>query len=294
MNLEEIRAKLREAQGGKAKRVIWKPKAKHIVRLLPLPGEADITETILWHYGVDNGRKIFCPQTDGEDCAFCDLAQSLRSFRDVNGNEKSEAEKKSDWKAFQKIQAGTKYYAPIIVRKEGKDQTDEYEGPFWWEMSPKVREKLLTICANEDWNDAHEDGGGSRILTSPTQGLDLVVKLLKAGEAGNTTSFDATEVDERKKFTPLFKHKGEKAVTDLLESLPSLREGIKVATSVDVEKVFSTWEASLSSEESTGDGKDNLEHGSNNAEPALDGKKDVNEILAKIDLMLPKKPAVEG
>lgn len=285
MNIEEIKAKLKAAQNGKPTKAIWKPKSKHTVRLLPLPGEADITEVILWHYGVDDGRKMYCPATTGEQCSFCDLAQSLRGWRDADGNEKTEADRARDWEAFKKIQSATKYYAPIVVRK---DTEDEYEGPFWWEMTPKVRERLLTICADDDWNAQHKEDGGSRILTSLTQGLDLTVVLKKAGQDGNSTSYDLTEVTERKVFSTFFKSKGAKAAKEVLESIPDLKGAVQVVTSQQVEKVFASWEAGLSDggnkAESSG-----TEHGNPNAEKTLSGGKSVQEVLDKLDSLIPKE-----
>lgn len=292
MNIEEIRAKLKAAQGGKPAKLIWKPKGKHTVRLLALPGEADITETVLWHYGVDDGRKMYCPQTVGEDCPFCDLAQSLRGFRDANGNEKSQADKERDWQAFRKIQAATKYYAPIIIRKE--DAEDEFEGPLWWEMTPKTRERLLTICADDDWNDQHKDSGGSRILTSLTQGLDLTVQLKKAGQDGNSTSYDLTEVTERKVFSAFFKKKGKKAAEEVLGNVPALSDAFKAVTSVEAEKIFAKWEASLTDEDTKVDDNAGVEHGSNNAEGPLKGDKNVDDVLARLDSLIEERQTTKA
>lgn len=283
MNIEEIRKKLAAAQGNKPTKLIWKPKGEHTVRLLALPGEADITETVQWHYGVDEGRKMYCPQTTGDACPFCDLAQSLRGWRDANGNEKSEADRKRDWDAFRKIQAAVKYYAPCIVRKSG-GEPDDIEGAFWWEMTPKVREKLLTVCADDDYNADSKDGGGSRVLTSPTGGLDLIVKLKKAGTDGNKTSYDVTEVTERKRGTPIFKDKGKR-----VPELADLKSGLQVVTTAEAEKIFATWEASLGSEQTTDDSA-GTEHGSANGEQTLAGGKSVDEVINKLDSLLAGQP----
>ena len=292
MNIEDIRRKLKEAQGTKPQKLIWKPKGEHTVRMLALPGEDDITRTANWHYSVDDGRKMYCPSTDGDACPFCDVAQALRSWRDSDGNDKPEAQRKADFEAFKKIQSATKYYAPIIVRKTG-DDVDAYEGPLWWEMTAKTREKLLEICLNEDYNEDHVDGGGSRILTSTKKGLDLIVTLKKANTEGNKTSYDLTQVDERRKFSPLFKNKGEKDVKELLEGVPALTDAFKVVTTAEAEKIFANWEAQLTKEGAAQvDDKAGLERGSNgNAEGPLKGEKSVEDILAKLDSMLPQDQA---
>lgn len=288
MDINAIREKLKAAQGVKPARLIWKPKGTHTVRLIALPGEADITETVLWHYGVDEGRKMYCPQTTGDQCEFCDLAQSLRSWRDANGNEKSEADRKRDWDAFRNLQAATKYYAPVVVRKSAENP-DEVEGPFWWEMTPKVREQLLTICADDDYNAESKDGGGSRILTSLTEGHDLTVTLKKANTEGNKTSYDVTEVKERKRGTPFFKEKGKKAAEELIASLPDLKGGLQVVNSAQVQKIFVNWEASLANKPAEG-ADDNVgkEHGGANAEQTLTGGKSVEDVLKKLDSLIPQ------
>jgi hypothetical protein len=280
MNIEDIRKKLAAAQGNKPTRLIWKPKGEHTVRLMALPGEADITETVQWHYGVDEGRKMYCPQTTGDACPFCDLAQSLRGWRDAAGNEKSEADRKRDWDAFRKLQAAIKYYAPVIVRKAG-GEPDDIEGAFWWEMTPKVREKLLTVCADDDYNADSKDGGGSRVLTSPTNGLDLIVKLKKAGTDGNKTAYDMTEVTERKRGTTMFKDKSRKA-----PELAVLQGALEIVSTAQAEKIFASWEASLGSEPAATDDNAGTEHGSANGEKALSGKASVEDVISKLDSLI--------
>ncbi len=295
MDINEIRAKLKGLEGGRPQKLIWKPKDEHTVRLLPLPGEADITEAVNWHYGVDEGRKLYCPSTVGDACAFCDLGQVLRSWKDDKGRDKQEADRKRDWDWFKKIQAANKHYAPIIVRKAG-GHVDDFEGPFWWEMSPKTRERLLTIASNDDYNEEHADGGGSRILTSLTHGLDLIVTLKKAGQTGNQTTFDLTEVDERRKCSPRFKERGKKAAEEVLKGMPPLSEAIKTATTADAEKAFRSYEASLSGDAPPPDASSGVEHGpaTNSSENALSGGKSVEEILKKLDSLIPQKQQQQG
>jgi len=279
INLQELKNKLKKIQEKKPARVIWKPTDEHSVRVLPLPGEEDLAEIVKWHYGVDQGRKMYCPTTVGDECPFCLLGQYLKSWRDENGREKSEAERKRDWEWYKKIEPATKHYAPIVVRK--KDSTD-VEGPFWWEMTPKVYASLIKICADDDYNEDHPEGGVFRILTSLEHALDLTVILKKRGEKGNTTNFDLTEVEERKKFSPIFKG-DRKAAEELVKKITPLADVHKVVTTEEAEKIFATWKTSM--DESPADESAGGEMDYNGEKPATGGS-DTDDVIAQLTQMI--------
>ena len=168
MDINAIRAKLKGFEEGKPKSKKWKPKDEHSVRVLPLANEDDISFIIKWHYGVDAGRQMYCPSTHGDACPFCDLGASLRSWKDEKGRDKTETQRKMDWEWFKKIQAAEKHYIPVVIRK--KDSVD-VEGPFLWELTPRTYQTILKVCANDDWNDGHPEGGGLKVLTSLMHGI---------------------------------------------------------------------------------------------------------------------------
>ncbi len=286
LDIAAIKAKLKGMEEGKPKSRKWKPKDEHTVRLLPLPGaqaEEDLAFIIKWHYGVDNGRQMYCPATDGNECPFCDLAQFLRSWKDEKGKDKSEAVRKRDWEWFKKVDAAVKHYAPVVVRK--KDSTD-LEGPFLWEMTPKTYTSVFKVCADDDYNDGHPENGGLKVLTSLTHGLDLNVSLKKKGEKGNQTTYDLTTVEERKKFTPLIK--GDLAACkDLLTKIPTAGEIGTPITTEQAQKVFAAWQGSLDS--SPADTADSgVEHGTNSGESAASGDKSVEDTVAALEKLLAK------
>ncbi len=282
MDINEIKARLKGMEDGKSKSARWKPKDEHICRLLPLPGEEDLSFIIKWHYGVDGGRQMYCPSTHGDECPFCDLAKFLKSWKDENGKDKTEAMRKHDWEWFKKVDAAVKHYTPIVIRK--KDSTD-VEGPFLWEYTPKTYTSLFKICANDDWNDEHPDGGGLRVLTSLTHGLDLIISLKKKGEKGNTTSFDLTDVEERKKFSAIYKGDVKQAQA-LLEKIPHADQIGKPITTAEAEKVFKTWQSAMST--APADTKEpGVEYGS--GEKALTGGKSVDEVTAQLEKLLGTK-----
>jgi hypothetical protein len=286
MNLDEIRAKLKGMDEGKPKSKKWKPKDEHTIRALPIPGEEDLAYVIKWHYGVDGGRQMYCPSTHGDQCDFCDLAKRLKSWKDDKGRDKPEAVRKGDWEWFKKIDAAVKHYIPMVERK--KDST-EVEGPFLWELTPRTYQTVLKVCANDDWNDGHPDGGGLRVLTSLTHGLDLIVTFKKKGEKGNTTSFDLTDVEERKKFSPIFKGDEAKAKA-LLAKIPTPAEIAKPVTSEEASRVFAAWKASMaeSPAASAPAGGDDVEYSGNSAEKTATGGASVDETIARLEGMLNK------
>lgn len=285
MNIEELRAKVKALEEGKPKSKRWKPKDSHSVRLLPLPGEEDLALTVKWHYGVDNGRQMACPGTWGDQCDFCDLEAVLRAWKDENGRDKPEAKRKQDWEWVKKIGAATKHYAPMVERVTKGDKV-EIQGPFLWEMTPKTYTKLMKICSNADYNDDHPDGGVLRVLTSTTHGLDLTVDLKKAGEKGNQTTFDLTDVEERRKFSQLTKD-GKKAADDIIVKIPRLEDVAKPVTSAQASQVFQAWKGSLSSKPATAS-DDSTEYGtdSHNGEEAATGGLSVDETVAKLEALL--------
>lgn len=284
LSLDAIRKRVAELEAGPGKKTTWKPKDEHIVRCLESGNEDEFGREVGFHYGVDQGRRMYCPGTDGDDCSFCALADSLRSWRDENGNEKPEAVRKQDFDWFKKIQRAVKHYVPIVVRKDDGGN----EGPLWWEMSPRTYGDLLKICMDDDWNKMHKHGGGSKILTHQDEGLDLVVSLAKAGQKGNKTSFDLTNVKERKMLSPLVKGGDAKA---LLERIPAFSTAVKPMTSEEARKVFAEFEASLTkgavptAKEST-----DVEYTvpSHNAE-RLEGKESVDDVMAKLQSIVDKK-----
>lgn len=287
-NLEELKRKLAAMESGKPKRAKWKPTGLgHQVRCLPTKDEEDLAYIVKWHYGVDNGRQMYCPSTHGDQCDFCDFAQYLKRWKDDDGNDKSEAKRKMDFEWFKKIDAATKHYVPIVLRKA--DSTD-LDGPFLWEMTPKTYQACFKILTDDDYNEDHPDGGGLRVLTSLKSGLDLTVSLKKAGQNGNTTSFDLTEVEERKKPSAVIKG-DEKAAQDLLKKVPDISEIAKPISSAEATLIFKAYKAAL--EDAPADTSSGVEHGgsskpsTNSAEVLASGGDSVDDVVAKLTKLIP-------
>lgn len=284
MNLDAIRAKLKGLEDGKPKSKRWKPTDEHTVRVLPLDNEEDLAFIVKWHYSVNGGRQMACPSTWGDDCEFCDLARSLKSWKDEKGRDKPEHVRKMDWEFFKKIDAAVKHYIPIVLRKKG---SDDLEGPFLWELTPKTYQAVLKICANDDRNDGHADGGGLRVLTSFEHGVDLVVTLKKKGEKGNTTTYDLTEVEPRLKPSPVIK--GDlPAAKALIARIPPQSEIAKPVTSAEASKVFAVWKGSMNDTSESTDSGVEYSAGSNSAEKVASGGAAVDDVVAKLERLAGK------
>lgn len=282
-NLDAIRQRLKELGEGKGKGGFkrWKPKDEHNIRCLPLGNGEDLDFQVKWHYGVDAGKPMACPSTWGDDCVFCDFAQALRSFKDENGRDKPKPKKDADWEFYKKIDAGIKHYVPMVERKPDGG----IDGPFLWEMTPKTLQAVMKICLDDDYNGEHKDGGGYKILTSLSEGLDLQVSLKKKGEKGNTTSFDLTEVKERKRFTPLFKDDagGIKRAEEVLAKIPTQSDIVKQVTSHDAEKIFAKYKASMTGDASDPSADSGVEYGDRGAEHPATGGLEVDDVVSKLE-----------
>lgn len=278
LDLNALKAKLKTLEEGKPKSKKWKPKDEHIVRCLPLEGEEDLAFIVKWHYGVDGGRQMACPSTWGDECVFCELAASLKSWKDDKGKDKTEKQRKLDWEWFKKIDAAVKHYVPIVEREKG---SDKLSGPFLWEMTPKTYTSLFKIACDDERNSEHTDGGGLRILTSLEHGTDVNVSLKKKGEKGNSTTFDLTEVSPRLKTSPLIK--GDlKAAKELLARIPTMDDIAKPVSTEEAEKVFAVWKGTMGDEPVDTDG--GVEHG--NGESVKKGGAGVDDTVARLEKML--------
>jgi hypothetical protein len=294
LDINALRAKLKGMEEGKPKSKKWKPKDEHIVRCLPLPGDPDDIALVLkWHYGMADGRQMYCPTTHGESCPFCDFAQTLRGWKDDDGNDKTDAARKADWEWFKKLDAAVKHYIPVIVRKE-KD--GEYEGPYLWELTPKTHTSVFKVVCDDERNDGHPAGGGLAILTSLEHGVDLKVELKKAGQKGNTTSYDLTEATARTKMTPVLKGVDKAAIKKMMDSIPTLADiGTPISTA-EANIHFKKWESTFDKDAVSADA--GLEVGgekaaANSSEEVATGGLKTDDVISKLEALMAKKPAKE-
>lgn len=286
MDLAAVKARLEQMnnKGKKTLEKLWKPKDEHTVRLLPQHGKDEPFIEMMFHYEIGNNFQLSCPKNYGEDCCICEFADKLRSWKDDEGKDKPEHQRKSDFEIFRKLQSKPKYFVAVVERQKDDSGKEVLAGPFFWSVTQKVYTSLLRICANDDWNEGRDDGGGLNILVSPSSAHDILVSYQPPGKKGNNTSMFLTVVEERKKPTKL--HTDQKEVKRLLDAVPSIDEVVQRKTSSEVSKIFSSYvNSNISEDAAAAVGKTDVEYNdvkkevvSNNAEK-LTGKKTIDELF---------------
>ncbi len=233
-SIEEIKARLRGLQNRtKKQNDIYKPKDKHVVRLLPYPHGPEPFLELGFHYDIGNST-VLCPRHNfGKDCTICDFCDKLKSWQDEDGNDKPEKERKADWELFKKLQVKERYYAPLVER--GK----ETEGAKFWAFSRTLLERLLGMCANEKYNKVcKEEGYG--VLTNPEVAFDLELNFKqpqnKDGK-GNDKPFGITEV-ELADLAPCALAKTKADTKKIVDSVKPIFEVYAEQSSEEVDRLF--------------------------------------------------------
>ncbi len=286
LTVESLRQKLEalNKRGGGGNKAVWKPSDNHQVRLLPIEGSEEPYRPAQFHFL--NGKSVYCPQTTGDHCAVCEAAEALRAWNDPSGNEKPEAVRKKDFESFRAIQAGTKYFFPMVERErddKGK-LTGKNNGPFWWSVSEFNFKKMIEIAVKPDLNEtAQEQGGGEGwdVLSSARLAFDLTVDLKKANNKdgkGNGKQFPATDIDNTIRLTALSKDKDE--AKRLLESIPKFEDAVQPKTSEEVAKIWAEYLQAPVAADAPAEGLDKTP--SNSAEAPVSGKTSVDEAVKKL------------
>jgi hypothetical protein len=227
---------------------IWKPKDEHEVRLIPYPHGPEPFNEIHFHYEVGESPAIVCPKLNfGEDCAVCDFADRLKSWKDKNGRDKPEVLRKSDFETFKKIQAKARVYVPMVER--GK----ESEGPKFWGVTPNQSLEILQVCADSDrlselGLDANDTKRALDVIFRTDLAYDLKVSFRKPGEKGNTKSFTQIVITGGIKAKPLSKDKAQ--AQELLAAVKNIKDLFPPVSSDDVAKALNRWVSGGRSEES--------------------------------------------
>lgn len=281
--MREKLKKLNEKRGGGGSRSKWFPKDKHVVRLLPVPGQDEPYRVIHFHYL--NRKPVYCPLLNaGTECKICQLSETLKEWDD----NQSEADRKRDFKMGCSIEASPKYYHPMVERiidKETKKVSNS--GPFWWSLSEAVWKEVANIGLKDDVQEMHVEGGSTSdnmwdALTNTRLAFDLDVDLKKANNEdgkGNGKQFNVTDVGPKMRETALSRDPEELA--KLLAAVPAFDTVETVLSSDEVDKIL---EQHLNSDapeaKSKSDGLEKTERvESKNAEVTGTGKKSVEEAL---------------
>jgi hypothetical protein len=288
--IEQMREKLRklnERGSGSSKK--WFPKDKHVVRLLPLAGQEEPYKVIWFHYNLGK-FPLYCPkQNSGSDCSVCDLSAALKEWDD----DKSEADRKADFKQGCKLEAGPKYYFSMVERvtdAESKKVTNSQ--PAWWSLNENAFKELGNIITKDDSLEIHTESMAAlkldpvddvwQVLVNSKTAFDIEVDLRKANNEdgkGNAKKFNQTVITEKKRCSPLSKDQAEEK--KILESIPDFSGVEKSLTSDEINKHLETF-LSAGSKDAKSDSDGTEKSADVNNEKPADGKRSVEDALADI------------
>lgn len=244
---------------------LWKPKDEHTCRLLRAPGNENPLPETYFHNDVGDEFPIYCPKmNDGDECKLCDFAELLKQWKNPEGQDKPEAERKADWEIFKKIQAKARVYVPMIERgADGEPTSDKAQ---WWSMTPNQAGQALEVCFDgdrlEELGIAKDDAERAlNILFDPVKGYDINVSYAKPGEKGNNKSFTIITLKGRIKPSPLSKN--ETKAKAILASLKPFKDSgiITKTTPEEVEKHLKKFLNAGGSEAKADNGKDKEKYG---------------------------------
>lgn len=224
---------------------IWKPKGEHVVRLLPYPHGNDPFIELWFHYEIGE-TTILCPSKNfGNDCAVCDFCEVLKAWKDTNGVDKPESERKADFEIFKKIQAKCRVYVPMVEREK------EAEGAKFWGITPNQALEILELCSDGERLEslglaAGDESNGVQVVTSPEKAYDLKVSFRKAGEKGNDKKFGVTNIEGKLKPSALSADK--KVAADLIASIKNIKDVYPEISSAEVSKLMKKFVGSAAPE----------------------------------------------
>lgn len=258
MDFNALREKLNQLNKKSSKAEdTWKPKDEHQVRLVPC-GD-DPFQTLHFHYEIGDTMQVLCPKVNfGEECAICDFAEKLKSWKDPNGKDKPEKERKADFEIFKKIQAKPRIFTSMIERANKEKNIPESDVARWWGMTTAQVNQALEVCTDGDrlaeLGLDKDDKDALRVLFDTKKGYDLVVSFAKPGEKGNSKQFTQITIKGRIKGTPLAKD--EATAKAIVSSVKKLTDIFPKVSSVEVKRILEKFMGNSSPEAKPDGGKE--------------------------------------
>lgn len=212
INLDLIKNRLNKLQNTQRQTVeLWKPKpGEHVVRLVPYKfNKENPFIELYFHYNINN-KTYLSPISFGRPDPIVEFADKLKRMGD-----------KDDWKAAKKMEPKLRTFVPVLVRGE------EGEGVRFWGFGKTVYQELLGYIADPDYGD----------ITHPTEGRDVVVKIVSAEESG--TSYPVTTIRVKPKETPLASTKDE--MVKLIDDQQKITEVYQELTYDELKSVLQSW-----------------------------------------------------
>lgn len=215
---------------------IWKPKDEHDVRLVQYPHGDDSFVELHFHYEVGDNPSILCPKVNfGKECEICDFCDLLKSWKNPDGDDKPDSDRKKDWEIFKKIQPKARIFIPMIER--GK----EADGVKFWGVTPNQSLSILEVCSDGDrlselGISADDAKSALRVVFDSNKAYDLHVSFAKPGDKGNTKSFAQVGIKGKIKATPLMADK--KLAEELVASVKTINEVYPEISSEEVSRML--------------------------------------------------------
>lgn len=205
MNINELKARLSTLNRKTQKQNdIWKPRDEHDVRLLPAPKGEDPFVERAFHFNIGDAISILCPKVNfGEDCPICEYADFMKAWKDENGRDKPDNQRKADFEIFKKVQVVSKAFVRVVERT-----ADGLSEPKWWGLTQNQATQILDVCTDSDRLqacdlDPADPEKALDAVFSPKKAFDLHVSFAKPGEKGNTKSFTAITIKPKFKVSAL-------------------------------------------------------------------------------------------
>lgn len=208
MNLQKIKERLNQIEQEKKPsgfKRLWKPEIGTTqIRLVPNPKNRDYPFFELGFYYDLAPRTIISPLNFGNPDPVDEAVRKLKSTGDTE-----------DWKLGRKLEARTRYYAPVLIRgREG-------EGVFLWGFGRSIFEELLKTMNDSDYGD----------ITDLQNGTDLTIEVTKAADGG----YPKTTFRPKRSSSPATT---DSEVMKLLEDVPQPEDIWTPPTYSELETIF--------------------------------------------------------
>lgn len=157
-------------EGSGGKKLFWKPKATHIVRILPnIHKEGEPFHELYFHYNISD-RPHLSPISYNEADPIAEFSKQLQNTGD-----------REDYKMGKRIEPRRRVHVAVLVRGE------EHEGVKFWGFSDTVYKELLGIILDPDYGDITDLKNGRDITVTFTPGSDNTYSKTTIRPKPNTT-----------------------------------------------------------------------------------------------------------
>jgi hypothetical protein len=249
--------------------------------------EKNILVVELMFHGNVARFPFLCAAQFGDECPVCDYAKFLGRWKDDDGNDRPESERKADFQIVKKIRRAPKYACNVVER--GK----ESEGPLWFLVSPGSQKdvtgfhKILEFCGSKIYRKmcGVTEENELQVLFGTENALDVHISFQKSKNQdgkGNTTGYAAVVFQMKADDTsPLTKSKAE--TKKLVESVKKLELAYQRKTTKEIEELLEEFTSGKQEELKVGpSSEEKFATNSNESVADLSGEQAINDELEKL------------